>query len=165
VDARRLILMAYKQESLIVQRRVHSLPARPLTDWQLIDIQQGIATITPSTTAMFTPHQLNYQLIGAISFNKGCYRGQEIIARTHYLGKLKQRLHLATIRSEQPITPGMELTGGHNQIVGHIVNSIKADNNQYQVLATVYTAAKEQNQVLVHLPSGKLPLQFLALNN
>jgi folate-binding protein YgfZ len=60
--------------------------------WKFIDIQSGIAEVYPETREQFTPHELNYHQLGAVSFDKGCYIGQEIVARMHYLGKLKSVL-------------------------------------------------------------------------
>lgn len=60
--------------------------------WRLADIQQGIVHIDASRTEQYLPNLLNYHLNGAVDFHKGCYRGQEIVARVHYRGQLKQRL-------------------------------------------------------------------------
>jgi hypothetical protein len=62
------------------------------TDWRLALINAGIPTIEAATTEKFTPHMLNLDCLGAISFNKGCYTGQEVVARTEYLGSSKRRL-------------------------------------------------------------------------
>ena len=63
------------------------------TVWEQADIRDGIPTVTPATTEEFVPQMLNLDLVGGISFNKGCYTGQEIVARTHYLGSVKRRMH------------------------------------------------------------------------
>jgi folate-binding protein YgfZ len=62
-------------------------------NWHLQCLRKGIAEISASSSGKFTPHELGYTTIGAVSFNKGCYLGQEIIARMHYRGKLKKHLH------------------------------------------------------------------------
>jgi folate-binding protein YgfZ len=54
--------------------------------WDLLNIRAGLARITSETVEAFTPHMINYQAVGGVSFTKGCYTGQEIVARTHYLG-------------------------------------------------------------------------------
>ena len=71
--------------------------------WRLLDILAGMPTIYPQTVEAFVPQMINLQQLEGISFQKGCYTGQEIVARTHYLGKLKRRMYLARINS--PILP------------------------------------------------------------
>lgn len=67
--------------------------------WRLLDILAGIPSVYPQTADQFVPQMANLDSLGGISFQKGCYTGQEIVARSHYLGKLKRRmfrLHLAS---------------------------------------------------------------------
>ena len=80
---------------LCVTTRADSEPSQEgqVDEWLLADIQDGIATITEETSARFVPHRLNYQAIGALDFDKGCYLGQEIIARMHYRGQLKHHCY------------------------------------------------------------------------
>lgn len=66
--------------------------------WILEDIKNGLPLIGAATSELFIPQMFNLDLLGGISFKKGCYTGQEIIARMHYLGKLKQRTFLASSR-------------------------------------------------------------------
>ena len=71
--------------------------------WQRLDIEAGIPLITPPTQDEYVPQMVNLDLIGGVSYTKGCYPGQEIVARTHYLGRLKQRMyHVRMATSEQP---------------------------------------------------------------
>ncbi|MDM8569992.1 hypothetical protein QUF50_10900, partial [Thiotrichales bacterium HSG1] len=74
--------------------------------WQLLDILAGLPMIGLATTEKFIPQTVNYQQINGISLNKGCYSGQEVIARVHYLGKPKSKLYLATIDSCELPQPG-----------------------------------------------------------
>jgi folate-binding protein YgfZ len=64
-------------------------------DWRLQDLQSGLAWLTTASSEQFIPQMLNLDQLGGVSFNKGCYTGQEIVARTHYLGKTKRTLFLA----------------------------------------------------------------------
>jgi folate-binding protein YgfZ len=93
----------------------------------LNSIQQKIAVILPETSERFTPHDLNYQNLDFISFDKGCYVGQEIIARMHYLGKLKKQLQHITTSSP---TPSSET----EEVVNTAYNSLK---NIYEKLVVV----------------------------
>jgi tRNA-modifying protein YgfZ len=70
-------------------------------EWLYLDIISGIPWVTTATSEEFVPQMLNLDKLGGISFNKGCYTGQEIIARTHYLGKSKREMFLAEC---QPLT-------------------------------------------------------------
>ena len=63
--------------------------------WSWLDIRAGVPVITPPTQEQFVPQMVNMDLIGGLSFSKGCYPGQEIVARMHFLGTLKQRMYLA----------------------------------------------------------------------
>ncbi len=92
--------------------------------WDLLDILAGVPAVRPETVAAFVPQMLNLQALGGISFTKGCYTGQEIVARTHYLGKLKRRMYRAHVDSDTPPRPGQALHGsglGEEQDAGTIV--------------------------------------------
>ncbi len=65
--------------------------------WELSEIQAGIAEITASTQEHFVPQMINFELIGGVNFKKGCYPGQEVVARSQYLGKLKRRMFIAKV--------------------------------------------------------------------
>lgn len=86
----------------------------------LKSIREKVAVILPDTSGKFTPHELNYHELGFVSFTKGCYKGQEIIARMQYLGKLKKKL-------THVVSPSLET------IEGEIVNSVKIDQH-YEIL-------------------------------
>lgn len=82
-------------------------------------IQNGYAFIGREQMEEFTPHMLNLDLLGAVSLDKGCYPGQEIVARTHYRGKTKRRLF--RFESEEPVSPGDKISDGQRD-VGEVVN-------------------------------------------
>jgi folate-binding protein YgfZ len=91
--------------------------------WQLFNITQGLPDVYQTTQEKFTPQQLNFDLIGGVSFKKGCYPGQEIVARLHYLGTPSRRLFSAQCKSETLPTAGDEITSQDNAIVGHVVSA------------------------------------------
>ncbi len=80
--------------------------------WQWLDIKAGIPWIYPETQNLFTPHMLDLPKLAAVSFKKGCYVGQEVIARTHYLGKTKRQLQKITITSPDLPAPGTQWEDG-----------------------------------------------------
>ncbi|MGA7799905.1 MAG: folate-binding protein YgfZ [Gammaproteobacteria bacterium] len=116
------------------------------TAWALLDIMAGIPVIYPATADAFVPQMANMQLVGALNFKKGCYPGQEVVARTQYLGKLKRRMYLGRVRSEQMPAPGDELFargGGQEQNVGRIVDARPHPDGGYALLAVVQIASAE----------------------
>jgi folate-binding protein YgfZ len=75
------------------------LPALPLQHWQWLEVQSGVAMTNGATVEQFVPQMLNYELVGGVDFKKGCYPGQEIVARSQYRGTIKRRatiVHSAT---------------------------------------------------------------------
>lgn len=110
--------------SFAQQLQSQSTPATE-TAWQSLEIHAGIARIEAQTTEMFIPQMLNYDLTGHVSFDKGCYTGQEVVARLHYRGTPKRRLYLAEATLPEAPLPGCSL---HNpaspQAVGNVVNSV-----------------------------------------
>mgnify|MGYP002631535892 CR=1 FL=1 len=83
-----------------LQRQWASAATRIGSDgWSLLDIRAGIPSLCSATQDLFIPQMLNLDLIGALSFSKGCYPGQEIVARTHHLGAVKRRMYYACTRT------------------------------------------------------------------
>lgn len=104
--------------------------------WQLADIKAGIANVFETSRELFTAQQLNLDLIGAVSFRKGCYPGQEVVARLHYLGEAKRRLFYAESHSTLLPNMGDTLVDSDNNVAGHIVNAVQdADNKLYLQLS------------------------------
>ncbi|MDX1518409.1 MAG: hypothetical protein R3288_16290 [Woeseiaceae bacterium] len=95
-----------------------------IPDWRVANLRAGIPDIRVAQSEAFTPHMLNLDLLGAISFDKGCYTGQEIVARTHYRGATKRRMF--RFESEQPVAEGAEVRDGERKI-GDVVNVIGND--------------------------------------
>ncbi len=109
--------------------------------WKELDILDGIPWLSKETSEEFIPQMLNLDLLKAISFKKGCYTGQEIIARTHYLGKAKRRMYLARSRTNTEISPNnaiYENAIDNKQIIGKILNTCHT-NDQYTMLVVAQT--------------------------
>lgn len=90
--------------------------------WHALSLKQLRAEIYPKTRGLFLTHRLGLQLSGHISFNKGCYKGQEIIARTHYRAKLKHKMLLFTMQSDQALLSGQAILNQENIEVGEIID-------------------------------------------
>jgi folate-binding protein YgfZ len=104
--------------------------------WQLSEIRAHSPWITAATQEEFVPQMINLDLIGGVSFDKGCYPGQEIVARTHYLGKLKRRLFHAALDTTEPVLIGMDVFSEdmHGQSSGKILNVAPVPTGGYEVL-------------------------------
>src|SRR5450830_2065385 len=92
--------------------------------WRLTDIYAGVPVITQPTQEQFVPQMINFELIGGVNFKKGCYPGQEIVARSQYLGKLKRRTTLVSIDDAAAVAGGELYTvSDPEQPCGMLVNA------------------------------------------
>jgi folate-binding protein YgfZ len=117
--------------------------------WQRQIIRAGVPVILPATQEEFVPQMINLDLIGAVSYDKGCYPGQEIVARMHYRGTLKQRMYLANIGSDERPQPGEKLysPGFGEQACGTVVNAARSPDGGHDLLAVVQISAAERGSV------------------
>ena len=100
--------------------------------WEWLEIQAGIPEVYPETQEAFVPQMLNLDLLNGINFKKGCYTGQEIVARTHYLGTVKRRTQLA--QSESLVIAGDDVKNEKEEIVGKVVRSAASPTGHYDLL-------------------------------
>ena len=126
------------------------------------DILLGIPWITAATQEQFVPQMVNLELIGGVSFKKGCYPGQEIVARTQYLGKVKRRMFLA--RCAAPVSAGMPLCSENvdGQVNGMVVNALPDGNGSSLLLASVQVDSVTTSRVHAFDPDGPI-LEFASL--
>jgi len=89
--------------------------------WRLENLRAGIPEVLKAQSEEFTPHMLNLDLLGAVSLDKGCYPGQEIVARTHFRGATKRRC--LRFESAEPVAPGDKISDGDRDI-GEVLNAI-----------------------------------------
>jgi tRNA-modifying protein YgfZ len=132
--------------------------------WEWLDIHAGLPTVMARTQEQFVPQMANLELIGGVSFKKGCYTGQEIVARSQYLGKVKRRMFLAHIASDLAPQPGDKLfgQGPEEQSGGMIVNAQPAPDGGYDTLAVVLSTSVEAGDVHWNTPDGPV-LTFASL--
>ena len=128
----------FSKASVEIKDIDHSYP-----HWQKEDIQNGFPNIYAKTTDTFTPHMLNLPKLEAASFNKGCYLGQEIIARTEHLGKVKRHLHFATMENTQLPKPGDIIKNNTQQTIGIIIDAI-SDKDKILFLAVIQDEHAEE---------------------
>jgi folate-binding protein YgfZ len=122
-------------------------------DWLLQDIRAGIPHVAQATQDQFVPQMVNFEQVGALDFQKGCYPGQEVVARAQYRGQVKRRM--ARVRSAAPLAPGQELFS-HGDAVGTVV-SVAGD----EALAVLQISTLEAKAAL-HAKDGAA-LEVLSL--
>ncbi|MDQ0666275.1 CAF17-like 4Fe-4S cluster assembly/insertion protein YgfZ [Pseudomonas sp. SDT2931_S440] len=133
-----------------------------LNQWLLGQIRAGIGQVMPQTRELFIPQMLNLQAVGGVSFKKGCYTGQEIVARMQYLGKLKRRLYRLSLNAGELPEPGTPLfSPNHNSAIGEVVIAARADQ-AIELLAVLQAEAAESGDVHVGTLEGP-GLQLLDL--
>lgn len=135
--------------------------ARPVTSraWALLDIRAGIPTVYDATVEAFVPQMANLQAVEGVSFTKGCYTGQEIVARMQYLGKLKRRMYRVRVDSDTQPQPGEELFADHTesgQWTGRVVSAAPSPEGGYEALAVIEIASAERGPI--HLGSTTGPV-------
>jgi hypothetical protein len=134
--------------------------------WEWLDIRAGIPTILPTTQEAFVPQMVNLDLIGGVSFEKGCYPGQEIVARMHYRGTLKQRMYLANIAADERPQPGEKLYSPDfgEQACGTIVNAARSPEGGHDLLASIQISSATRGDLHWKAPDGPalklLPLPY-----
>src|SRR5258705_3426366 len=103
---------------------VPDLPALALDTWRWLDLQAGVPLIEAATVDKFVPQMLNYELVGGVDFRKGCYPGQEVVARSQYRGTIKRRMFLFESAST-PLVPAQEIfhSVDATQPAGMVVNA------------------------------------------
>jgi folate-binding protein YgfZ len=145
--------------------RAQAAPADP-DYWPLLEIRAGIPTVYTATVEAFVPQMINLHRVNGVSFSKGCYVGQEVVARMKYLGKLKRRMHLARVTCASAPLPGDELyadqTTQSGQGAGTVVDARPSGDGNWELLAVVEDASFGQGRL--HLEDSNGPvLEFLEL--
>ena len=129
--------------------------------WFIADIDAGYPMIFPETKEKFTPQQVNLELVGGVSFNKGCYPGQEIVARLHYLGKPSRRMFKATQVTKQIPNIGDEIVTDLGDIAGHIVSIQSKEEAHFELLISLklnqLNAKLLINDSSVIIPNSEIP--------
>ena len=137
--------------------------ARPagVPAWRWLDVRAGLPLVTAATKEEFVPQMADFEKLGGVSFHKGCYPGQEVVARTQYLGKVKR--HLFRVRSEQPLPAGSDLHSPDkpDQACGKIVSGAPAPGGGFEALAVVQSNFASN----LHLGSREGPkIEAVAVN-
>ena len=137
--------------------------------WSLMDIRAGMPNVFEDTTEAFVPQMANLQLVDGVSFTKGCYTGQEVVARMQYLGKLKRRMYHARIDSPQAPARGAEVfspSSDSAQGAGRVVDVAASPEGGFEVLVVAQISSAEADDLRLQDAQGprlhllQLPYQF-----
>ena len=130
--------------------------------WEWRSIRSGVPTIVAATQEAFVPQMANFELVGGVSFKKGCYPGQEIVARTQYRGTLKKRMALAHLGGTERPQPGQNVYSSAfgEQSAGTIVNAAPAPGGGFDLLVVAQVDSLARRDLRWNAPDGP-PLEIL----
>lgn len=141
-----------------------ALPSVAATAWDWLEVRSGIAPVLAATSEAFVPQMLNYEVVGGVNFQKGCYPGQEVVARSQYRGTMKRRAVL--MHSEAPAMAGQEVfwSGDPGQPSGLVALAAAAPHRGFDLIAEMKLSALDGGSL--HLgaadgpPATLLPLPY-----
>ncbi len=143
-------LLALPAATAVAQWSTLAASLRPagLPAWRWLDVRAALPLICEATKEHFVPQMANFERIGGVSFHKGCYPGQEIVARTQYLGKVKR--HLYRLTASEAMNAGDEIysTAVPDQACGMVVSGAPSPAGGYEALAVVMELAADAGIVL-----------------
>lgn len=152
-DGRAELWIPASQAEAVQAQLASQLPEVPLNDWLLAQVRAGIGQVMGSTRELFIPQMINLQAVGGVSFKKGCYTGQEIVARMQYLGKLKRRLYRLELHDSQVPEPATALfSPTHASSVGEVVLAARSASG-VELLAVLQDEAALNG--VIHLGSAE----------
>lgn len=153
-EARYIVVVAGDAAPAVWQRLAVNATAAGTPAWQWLDIAAGIPRVSDATKEAFVPQMTNLDRIGGVSFHKGCYPGQEVVARTQYLGKVKR--HLYRVHAADPLTAGMQIfpAATPDQPCGQIANAAPSPDGGYDALAVILEDTIANGELKAGLPDG-----------
>ena len=154
---RYILIGAPKEIQTIWDSAKTKLPMKGYNSWNYSDIQEAIPSIVVANVDAFVPQMVNLHAIDGVSFSKGCYPGQEIVARMHFLGKLKRRMYRASLQAKQSPKPGDNLfsdASSSGQGAGQVVISAALADGNYEILAVIQITAEQEGSIHLHDKSG-----------
>jgi folate-binding protein YgfZ len=144
-------------------------PAMDAALWQWSEVRSGVATLTQPVFEAFVPQMLNYESIGGVNFKKGCYPGQEVVARSQFRGTLKRRTFVA--HCDAPMLAGDEVfsVSEPDQPAGTVVQAANAPGGGYDALISLQLSALEAGAIAHQSAAGNaivlMPLPYALLED
>ena len=137
--------------------------------WQWLDVRSGVATLSQPVFEAFVPQMLNYESVGGVNFKKGCYPGQEVVARSQFRGTLKRRAYL--VHGQTPMVVGEEVfhDGDPEQACGTVVQVAAHPAEGFDAIVSLQTSAAAQDRLHAGKADGPalqlLPLPYPLLDD
>jgi len=147
-------------------------PQAPALDaglWAWSEVRSGVATLSAPVVEAFVPQMLNYESVGGVNFKKGCYPGQEVVARSQFRGTLKRRAYL--VEADAPLAAGQEVfaEADAQQPVGTVVQAAAGPDGGWSALVSMQTSALEAGALHAASPQGPVlrlePLPYPLLHD
>ena len=144
-------------------------PALPLDVWLWTEVRSGVATLSQPLCEAFVPQMLNYESVGGVNFKKGCYPGQEVVARSQFRGTLKRRSFV--VHSDVPLQAGQEVfhEADADQPAGQVVQAAPCPAGGFDAIASLQLAALETGTLHTQSNTGPslqvLPLPYVLLDD
>jgi len=141
--------------------------AEPL--WQWLDVRSGVATVSQPVFEAFVPQMLNYESVGGVNFKKGCYPGQEVVARSQFRGTLKRRAYV--VHGDTPLAAGQEIfhSSDAEQACGTVVQAATNPSGGFDAIVSMQTSAATQGSLHAGSADGPvlrlLPLPYPLLDD
>jgi len=157
---RLLLILPQARAALIWTEIQRNALATGNATWQRADIDAGVAWLTAAHSDTLLPQMINWEALGGISFRKGCYTGQEIVARAHFRGQVKKRLRIATLEGGTDVEIGSEIRTAEGKRVGEVFQATPADDTTFCDLLVVLNTS-ENDESRLRVGDRKLTLREL----
>jgi folate-binding protein YgfZ len=136
--------------------------------WLWTEVRSGVATVSPPIAEAFVPQMLNYESVGGVNFKKGCYPGQEVVARSQFRGTLKRRAYL--VHCEQPLAAGNDIfqDSDPSQPCGTVAQAAASPDGGFDAIASLQVAAATAGGLRLGAQAAAielLPLPYLLLED
>lgn len=161
-DTMRLVVIApHERLATLCQKASSDLVLAPSALWQRLDIEAGLLWLDEQQREKWLPQMFNWEALAGISFKKGCYTGQEVVARAHYRGQVKKRLMRFTISGTEAVAPGTDvIDADRDKALGEVVNSAPTANDHVELLAIVTTKDDMPSLTINGQPAHLMPLPY-----
>ena len=144
-------------------------PALDATLWLWSEVASGVATLTTPVVEAFVPQMLNYESVGGVNFKKGCYPGQEVVARSQFRGTLKRRAYIAHAAAEVAVGAEVFSTSDLEQPCGTVVQVAAAPGGGFDTIVSLQISAAQEGALQVGAADGValslLPLPYPLLED
>ena len=138
-DGAYLLLIHTEHQEKLTEPFIRQQQYRGSLAWHAKRLQQGHLEIYPESSGLFLPHRLDLQKSGQLSFNKGCYKGQEVIARMHYRATLKHTVKQFIIQCTEPLRSGLKLLSPDQEIeLGELIDFCPLHNQTYLITTSIF---------------------------